>query len=53
MSKLTVEDIKKHFKDKYNDPDNSRASRDLYAIHEINFLERKLLGKVSSKMEER
>jgi hypothetical protein len=52
MSELTVEDVKKHFKDKLADPDNIRASRDLYVIHEIELLEKKLLGKVSSKMED-
>ena len=53
MTKITVGNIKKHFIDKYNDPENSKTSRDLYAIHEINLLERKLLEKVSSKMEDR
>jgi len=52
MIKLTVEDIKKHFIDKYNDPDNTRASRDLYALNEINFLEKKLLEKSFIKKED-
>lgn len=45
MATLTVEDIKQHFRDKLNDIDNEKRSRDLYALQEIERLEKSLIKK--------
>lgn len=42
MTALTVEQVKQHFKDKLHDLNNNKRSRDLYALQEVERLEKEV-----------